>query len=956
MSGFGGAVKLTGETAYKKALKEITQNLKEVSSEMKVVTSQFDKDDKSVTALTAKQGALNKKLQEQTSKLDLLQNEYKSMGSRFAEQTQKHNALVSSYDKEKAKLEQIGKELGTSSKEYQEQKKAVDDLETEVMKSTKAQEANEKAMSGMRIEINKATADINKTNRELGTLDKDLEKTKQAEQQTTTATGRLSSALKKTDKDTNKAKTGYTGLKNVMANLATLGVAKLAQAFKNLGRTAVESWKEVDRGTDIIIGKTGATGKEADKMGQIYENISGKIVASNEDIGTAIGEVSTRFGVTGGDLDKLSTQFLKFAKLNGTDVNGSIDSVQKALSAFGLGVNDAEGFLDVLNKTGQDTGVSMDSLTSGLIQNATAFQKMGLSAEQSAHLMGQMEKSGANSETVMNGLRKALKNATEQGIPMSDALADLEDEIVNNKDETAGLQKAYELFGKSGDQIYGALKEGTISFKDIAQASDDFKGSVDKTFNETQDGPEQFQLAIQNIKTRLGDLVDSLYKKNKPEIDKAFKSIQKTVVKVFKSLGNIVLFLAKHGKVVVGILKALGVAMGAYIAYNAGLKIMQGLLVALSVAQKAVAVAQWLINVAMNANPIGLLITAIGVLIGVFVLLWKKSDGFRKFFINLWKNIKSAVKPIIDAIVGFFKKAWEIIKKAWEKAGEFFKKIWTAIKNAFKSVKDFFKTIFSGAYKAVTAIWSKVSGFFKGIWSGIKKAFSGVIDFYRTVFTKAWSVVKKAFGKAVGFFRNIWSGIKRVFGAVGGFFRGAFTKAWTAIKKVFSGVGRFFGGIWDTIKDKFSKLGTKIGNAISSAVKSGINGIIGFVEKTINKAIKLINGAIDVLNVFIPKKHEVGHLDKITLPRLAEGGVLKRGQVGLLEGDGAEAVVPLEQNTKWISRVADQLRTAMPSGMTTEMATKDVTITNNIVVNGAESPEEYANKLARQIRLQLRTV
>ena len=48
-------------------------------------------------------------------------------------------------------------------------------------------------------------------------------------------------------------------------------------------------------------------------------------------------------------------------------------------------------------------------------------------------------------------------------------------------------------------------------------------------------------------------------------------------------------------------------------------------------------------------------------------------------------------------------------------------------------------------------------------------------------------------------------------------------------------------------------------------------------------------------------------LNPVSLPRLAEGGVLERGQVGLLEGDGAEAVVPLEQNTGWIRRVAEQL-------------------------------------------------
>ena len=61
-------------------------------------------------------------------------------------------------------------------------------------------------------------------------------------------------------------------------------------------------------------------------------------------------------------------------------------------------------------------------------------------------------------------------------------------------------------------------------------------------------------------------------------------------------------------------------------------------------------------------------------------------------------------------------------------------------------------------------------------------------------------------------------------------------------------MGDFFGGLWKTISDKFSKLGTNIGDAISSSVKSGINGVISLIEGVMNKAIDLINGAINLIN------------------------------------------------------------------------------------------------------------
>ena len=76
MASFGGAVKLTGESEYKKALQQISQNLKEISSEMKVVSSSYDKNDKSVESLNAKSKVLNDTLDQQKNKLNILKSEY----------------------------------------------------------------------------------------------------------------------------------------------------------------------------------------------------------------------------------------------------------------------------------------------------------------------------------------------------------------------------------------------------------------------------------------------------------------------------------------------------------------------------------------------------------------------------------------------------------------------------------------------------------------------------------------------------------------------------------------------------------------------------------------------------------------------------------------------------------------------------------------------------------------
>ena len=165
--------------------------------------------------------------------------------------------------------------------------------------------------------------------------------------------------------------------------------------------------------------------------------------------------------------------------------------------------------------------------------------------------------------------------------------------------------------------------------------------------------------------------------------------------------------------------------------------------------------------------------------------------------------------------------------------------------------------------------------------------------------------MKSAWNGAKSYFKGLWSGIRGVFGSVGSWFRSTFQKAWSNIKSVFSGWGSFFSGLWSKVKSKFGSIGTSIGTAMGNAVKNGMNGALSKVESAINKGIGLINSAIRLANK-LPGIN-VGTVGKISLPRLWQGGVLEKGQTGFLEGTGAEAVVPLHNNKKWLSKLAEDL-------------------------------------------------
>lgn len=362
---------------------------------------------------------------------------------------------------------------------------------------------------------------------------------------------------------------------------------------------------------------------------------------------------------------------------------------------------------------------------------------------------------------------------------------------------------------------------------------------------------------------------------------------------------------------------------------------------------------------------------ALEAIVGFFSSKWNAIkeawSGAIEFFSNIWEGIKSRASEALQAIAERFSSAWTAIKNVWSVVVDFFKGIWEGITNAFSKVVSWFTDIFSKAWEAVKAIWEKVAPFFqtiadaikaifeklgeiiakifelawsviKGIWNlavefftsvseKIKEVFSSMAERLREIFSNAWDKIKTVWNKAADFFKGISKGIKDTFSDVASWLGNKFGAAWEAIKGKFAGWGQFWSGLWTQLKDKFSGMGSNIGKAMSDSVIKGLNGVLGLVEKAINGGIKLINSAIKLANL-LPGV-DVGTLDTITLPRLEKGGILKKGQKGLLEGNGAEAVVPLDQNKKWIRKTAKDMNKELSAQNATNSGNAPKNVTNN---------------------------
>ena len=336
MAGLGGAIKLKGESEYQRALKQIKQNLREVSSEMKAVSSSFDKNDNSTSALNAKSQVLNKTLDAQKQKLKTLQSQYADFSAKMTQQTANHEKLVNTYNNEKKKLEELGRTLGTSSKEYQDQKAKVEQLAQAVSKSSKNQDANAKSMSEMRVQMNNAQADINKTTRSLDELGKEAEES---------------------GKQAKSSGDGFTVMKGVLSNLATDaihvaldGLKQLGGAFINVGKQAYESYSQYEQlvgGVDTLFGAGGKTLEEyAASVGQSVDQAKGKYDELTEASNMVQKNAANAFSTAGMSANQYMEQVTGFSA---TLIQGLNGDTKKAAKVADVAIRD---MADNANKMG----------------------------------------------------------------------------------------------------------------------------------------------------------------------------------------------------------------------------------------------------------------------------------------------------------------------------------------------------------------------------------------------------------------------------------------------------------------------------------------------------------------------------------------------------------------------------------------------------------------------------
>lgn len=575
-----------------------------------------------------------------------------------------------------------------------------------------------------------------------------------------------------------------------------------------VGAASQVAFNEVDTALDTIVAKTGATGDAMDGLEASFRTVYGNLPVDAQAAGEAVGEVNKQFSLTGEALERSSDQVLKFAEINGQDVASATTAAKEAVEAYGLSANDLSGVLDAVTKTAQNTGVATDKIFDSVVKGAPQLKAMGLDFAQSAEMVGRFEQKGLDGSKALSYLSKARVTFAKEGKTMAEGLGEVTKKIENSSSETEALTLASEYFGTKGATfMLDAIQRGALNFEDFAGAAANAEGSVAETFESTIDPIDGFTVAMNNLKLVGNDIATMVQGVLAPSLENVvgrlrsfadwFKNLppgmQELIVKIAliaAAIGPVLITVGKLITAVGSIMKMLPVVKTAIMA----------------------------VNTAMAANPIGAIITAIALIIGVLMTLWNTNEGFR-----------NAVIAILDTVKAKFLEAWEFIKGIWDAVAPYFAAIWDGIKIAFSTVAEVLGGFFSTAWAVIKFVWDVVVSYFTGIWEGVRLIFSVVQAVLSGDFQGAWNAIKNIWDAVSGYFRAIWTVIKTIFSPVIEFFRSIFGNAWTKITEAFASVKAFFDQKLTDIKGVFSLENFK--TIFNDSIVGGLGSIVEAAEK-----------------------------------------------------------------------------------------------------------------------------
>lgn len=270
--------------------------------------------------------------------------------------------------------------------------------------------------------------------------------------------------------------------------------------------------------------------------------------------------------------------------------------------------------------------------------------------------------------------------------------------------------------------------------------------------------------------------------------------------------------------------------------------LLTGKISLMTLAQAAAAKAQAAFNAVLAANPITLVVVAIGALVGILAVLYAKNEDFRNSVNGVIENIWAKIEELVAWVQPYVEAAMQVI-------GQVVTQAITDLTPVIQSIGE----AFSAAWSLVQTVWAWASAFFQAIFQAIVVIFAPFAPIISGFFQGAWIIIQSIWNVAVSFFQTVFNLITGVFSTIDAVLSGDFQSAWESIQGIFEGVFDFF-----------STVGQNAVEGIKGGIAAVWGGLVSFVQGLWDgiKSIFVIN-ASDVKNNTGVNGSHAGGLDYV---------------------------------------------------------------------------------------------
>lgn len=546
--------------------------------------------------------------------------------------------------------------------------KAEADLERKRAKAETAAQNVEKAERG----VEKAMAESAQASKSLEKAQNDLEA---AQNGSADATRDLNKAMDEGESAGNRFELSLT--KITVAATAIIGAVGAA------GKAAFELGSQFDDAYDTIRIGTGASGAAFEELQQSMRNVAREGLGIGDDmgeIGSTLADLNTRLGVTGEPLEKLTTQFLQLKNMGmETDIN----AMTGAFTQFGVEVEDMPDMLDRMMQISQATGRSMNDLVGNLSKSGPALQEFGFGLEESAGLLGALDKAGLDADKTMMSMTKALGEFAKEGEDPQEALWGTIrgiDELIKAGNEVEAIDLANSIFGaKGGAGFVAAVQSGKFEYDDFMESLGASSDTIGGLAEATADFTEHWHKFKRNAMLALEPVAMAIFDMMVPALETAATFIEKAITK-FQELGQ---WVQQNSAWLAPLAVVVGTFAGSIVAVQGAILGAHQAVLGVKKAIDLAAGSVKLLMAAMAANPITLIIASIAALVAGLTYFFTQTEKGRE----LWTKFTDTMKLAWESTQAVLTAGFEIVKAAFASLGDFIQGVW---ESGIKPVFDWF--------------------------------------------------------------------------------------------------------------------------------------------------------------------------------------------------------------------------------------------------------------------------